>query len=60
MELFALSLDATRVERTPETYADYQRWLMEFAKWYGRQKARDITKGDANEFKRIRWTPVGC
>jgi integrase len=51
-ELFALFLAAVKVERSEHTYLDYQRWLTEFAKRYGRRKARDITKGEANDFKR--------
>ncbi len=51
-ELFALFLEAVKVERSPYTYADYRRWLTEFAKRHGRRKARDVSKGDAQEFKR--------
>src|SRR5947208_14582533 len=49
-ELFALFLEAVKVERSEHTYVDYQRWLTEFAKQHGRKKARDITRGDANDF----------
>jgi site-specific recombinase XerD len=50
-ELFAVFLAAVKVERSQYTYADYQRWLTEFARVHGRKKARDITRRDANQFK---------
>ena len=51
-ELFAPFLDAVKVEKSEYTYLDYQRWLTEFCKGLGKRKARDITKGDADQFKR--------
>jgi integrase len=51
-QVFALFLDAVQIEHTDACYCDYQRWLTEFAKAYGQRKARDITRGDANDFKR--------
>jgi hypothetical protein len=50
--LFAKFLDAVKTENSGYCYADYQRWLTEFSKRHGAKKARDITKADANEFKR--------
>ncbi len=50
-ELFVLFLQAVEAEKTSYTFADYQRWCVEFAKQYGKRQARDITRLDAQKFK---------
>ena len=51
VELIAMFLDSVKVERSHHTYSDYQRWLTEFARTYGRRSARDITRYEAQQFR---------
>lgn len=51
-ELFAHFLEAVEAEKSPHTFADYQRWCVEFAKRHGNRLVRDVTRFDANEFKK--------
>jgi hypothetical protein len=51
-ELFVLFLQAVESEKSPHTFADYQRWCVEFAKLHGNRQARDLTRLDAQKFKR--------
>lgn len=50
-ELFALFLEDVETGNTEDTFLDYQRWCVEFAKQYGGRPLRSITKADANDFK---------
>jgi integrase len=50
-ELFVLFLQAVEAEKSEHTFADYQRWCVEFAKLHGEQRARDLTRLDAQQFK---------
>jgi integrase len=50
-ELFALFLEATEAEKSKDTFHDYQRWCVEFAKLHGKRKVRDLTRLDGQKFK---------
>lgn len=50
-ELVALFLDAKKVDKAPATYAYYQRWLTEVAKFFGNRPARDVTNREALAFR---------
>jgi hypothetical protein len=52
IELIAMFLDSVKVERSHHTYSDYQRWLTEFTRKYGHRPARDISRYDAQQFRR--------
>lgn len=51
LQLVDLFLDAVKVEKSVHTYADYQRWLHEFAKQHGNRRVRDITRLMTQQFK---------
>ncbi len=50
-ELFVLFLEATEAEKSKDTFLDYQRWCVEFAKLHGKTKVRDVRRLDAQKFK---------
>src|SRR5215470_2212344 len=43
-EVFALFLQAVEAEKSEHTFADYQRWCVEFASLHGKQQLRDVTR----------------
>jgi len=49
--LIALFLDTLKVEKSESTYANYQRWLTEFAKDHGQRLAPQISRQDALKFR---------
>jgi integrase len=51
VELVALFLDTLKVEKSPHTYLDYQRWLTEFARQHGNRPAREISRQEALAFR---------
>jgi integrase len=50
-ELFAMFLETVEAEKSPHTFADYQRWCAEFARLHVKRQARDVTRLDAQKFK---------
>jgi hypothetical protein len=50
-ELVALFLDTVKVEKSHDTYLDYQRWLTEFANLHGSRLVRDVTRQMALDFR---------
>src|SRR5205085_6571013 len=50
-ELFAQFLEVVEAEKSRDTFLDYQRWCVEFARHHGRRPARDLTRHDAQQFK---------
>jgi hypothetical protein len=50
-ELFVMFLQAVEAEKSAYTFADYQRWCVEFARRHGKRPARDISRLDAQQFK---------
>lgn len=50
-EMFSLFLKDVQTNRDDDTFRDYQRWCVEFAKTYGQKSIRDVTKAEANDFK---------
>jgi integrase len=50
-ELFVMFLQAVKAEKSKDTFDDYQRWCVEFAKLHGKSKIRNLTRLDAQKFK---------
>ena len=50
-ELFVMFLEEVEATKDEDTFRDYQRWCTEFAKAYGDQPARTVTKADAADFR---------
>lgn len=50
-ELVALFLRSVEVEKAPDTYVSYQRWLTEVANTFGNRPAREVTKREALAFR---------
>jgi len=51
LQLIDLFLDSVKVEKSEYTYADYSRWLHEFAKQHGQRRVRSVTRLMAQQFK---------
>jgi len=51
LQLIDLFLDAVKVEKSEHTYADYSRWLHEFAKQHGHRRVRSVTRLMAQQFR---------
>lgn len=51
LQLIDLFLDSVKVEKSEHTYADYSRWLHEFAKQHGQRRVRSVTRLMAQQFK---------
>lgn len=51
LQLIDLFLDSVKIEKSEYTYADYSRWLREFAKQHGHRQVRSVTRLMAQQFR---------